>query len=100
MYSMSPASRKKVGQQVDVIVELPPLNEEGNLNVEFEYILGTRERQLRSKTMQEYSINWKHLPMEDGSWEPKSIFQRHPSLSSFEIKAFQGEGNCNDLPYE
>jgi hypothetical protein len=52
---------------VTVTEELPPLDEEGQLILIPEDILEVREKKLRNKSIKEYLIKWKNLPIEDAS---------------------------------
>jgi hypothetical protein len=71
--------KKAVGQQVTTSVELPPLDEEGQLVLIPEEILEVRERRLRSRVIREFLIRWRDLPVEDATWEGDQILQ-HPNL--------------------
>jgi hypothetical protein len=71
--------KKAVGQHVVIYTELPPLDEEGQLILIPEEVLETRERKLRNKSIKEYLIKWKNLPIEDATWEGEHILQ-HPGL--------------------
>eukprot|EP00253_Pinus_taeda_P031286 PITA_31286 len=71
--------KKALGQQVTVTDELPPMDDEGNLVLQLEAIIDTRERQLRSRMVREFLVRWKNLPNEDATWENEQILQ-HPSL--------------------
>jgi hypothetical protein len=72
-----------VGQHVFISTELPPLDEEGQLNLILEEVLETRERKLRNMSIKEYLIKWKNLPIEDATWEGEKISQ-HPGLQLLE----------------
>ena len=74
--------------------ELPPIDDEGNLVLQPEAIIDTRERQLRSRTVREYLVRWRNLPDEDATWESEKILQ-HPSLQLLEDKQHFGGENCN-----
>jgi hypothetical protein len=67
--------KKALGQQVTVTEELPPLDEEGQLILIPEDILEVREKKLRNKSIKEYLIKWKNLPIEDASWEGEQVLQ-------------------------
>lgn len=71
--------KKALGQQVTTAIELPPMDNEGNLVLELEGILDTKERHLRNKVIKEFLIRWRNLPNEDATWEGEQILQ-HPSL--------------------
>eukprot|EP00253_Pinus_taeda_P034990 PITA_34990 len=71
--------KKALGQHVTVTDELPPMDDEGHLLLQLEAIIDTRERQLRSRTVQEFLVRWKNLLDEDATWESEKILH-HPSL--------------------
>ena len=71
--------KKALGQHVTSSVELPPLDDEGRLDLVPEGLLDWRERKLRNKVIREYLVRWKDLPLEDATWEGESILQ-HPAL--------------------
>jgi hypothetical protein len=77
-----------VGQHVVTSTELPPLDEEGQLILILEEVLETRERKLRNRSIKEYLIKWKNLPIEDATWEGEKILQ-HPGLQLLEDKQSQ-----------
>jgi hypothetical protein len=47
-----------------------------------------RERKLRNRSIKEYLIKWKYLPIEDTTWEGEKILQ-HPGLQLLEYKQSQ-----------
>jgi hypothetical protein len=67
--------KKALGQQVAVTEELPPLDEEGQLILIPEDVLEVREKRLRNRSIKEYLIKWKNLPIEDASWEGEQVLQ-------------------------
>ena len=71
--------KKALGQQVTVMEELPPTDDEGHLVLHPEAIIDTKERRLRSRTIQEFLVRWKNFPNEDATWESEKILQ-HLSL--------------------
>lgn len=54
--------KEVVGWHTIVQIELPELDEEGQLQLEPESILETRTKGLRSKKITEYLIKWKKKP--------------------------------------
>eukprot|EP00253_Pinus_taeda_P029185 PITA_29185 len=86
--------KKALGQQVTVIDELPPMDDEGHLVLQPEAIIDTRERQLRSRTVREFLVRWKNLPDEDATWESEKILQ-HPSVQLPEDKQHVSGGDYN-----
>jgi len=86
--------KKALGQYVTVTDELPPMDDEGNLVLQPEAIIDTRERQLWNRTIREFLVRWKNLSDEDTTWESEKILQ-HPSLQLLEDKQLFAEGDCN-----
>jgi hypothetical protein len=80
--------KKALGQHVVPSAVLPPLDDEGKLILVPESILDYRERQLRRRTIREYLVKWKDLPVEDATWEDETILQ-HPVLRLLGDKQFQ-----------
>jgi hypothetical protein len=68
---------EKVGGHRDppVTEELPPLDEEGQLILILEDVLEVVEKRLRNRSIKEYLIKWKNLPIEDASWEGEHVLQ-------------------------
>ena len=77
--------KKAIGQQIVISDTLPHLDDEGQLTLISKKVLKTRERRLRSITIKEYLMQWKHLPSEDATWEEENIFQ-NPNLKLLEDK--------------
>jgi hypothetical protein len=71
--------KKVVGQQVTISEELPPLDEEGQLELVSEEVLEHREGRLRSRIIRECLVKWRVLLVEDATWEGEQILQ-HPGL--------------------
>lgn len=80
--------KKALGHNVVVYSDLPPLDEEGQLVLIPEEIIDFRERSLR-RTIKEYLVKWKNLPIEDATWENEEILQ-HPDLQLLEDKQSWG----------
>ena len=79
--------KKALAQHVVPSTILPPLDDEGKLVLVPEYIIDSRERQLRRRTIREYLVKWRDLPEEDATWEGEYILQ-HPTLRLLEGKQF------------
>jgi len=80
--------KKAVEQQVTTSKELPPLDEEGKLELVPKEVLEHRECRLRIRVIREYLIKWRGLPVEDATWEGEQILQ-HPGLMLLEDKQSQ-----------
>jgi hypothetical protein len=76
---------KVVGQHISISEELPPLDEEGQLELVPEEVLEKRERRLRSMVIREFFVIWRGLPMENATWEGEHILQ-HLGLMLLEDK--------------
>jgi hypothetical protein len=79
--------KKEVGKFISTSEELPPLDEEGQLELVSEEVLEFWERKLRSRVIKECLIIWRGLPLEDATWESKQVLQ-HPGLVLLEDKQF------------
>jgi hypothetical protein len=80
--------KKAVGQFINTSEELPPLDEEGQLELVPKEVLEFRERKLRSRVIRECLIRWRGLPLEDSTWESEQVLQ-HPGLVLLEDKQFR-----------
>jgi hypothetical protein len=79
--------KKAVRQFISTSEELPPLDEEGQLELVSEEVLEFREQKLRSRIIRECLIRWRGLPVEDTTWENEQVLQ-HPGLVLLEDKQF------------
>jgi hypothetical protein len=80
--------KKDLGQQITSSMELPPLDEEGRLELDPKEVLEIREQKLRGQIIKECLIMWRGLPVEEATWEGEDILQ-HPSLQLLEDKQSQ-----------
>jgi hypothetical protein len=80
--------KKAVGQHAIISTELPPLYEQGQLILISKEVLETRECKLRNRSIKDYLIKWKNLPIEDATWEGEKILQNH-GLQLLEDKQYQ-----------
>jgi hypothetical protein len=70
------------------------LDEEGKIILDLEAISDTRIHQLRNRSISEYLIKWRKLPVEDSTWEDESFIQKHLDLLKHcGGHLSQGEGN-------
>jgi hypothetical protein len=58
-----------MGQFINTSEELPPLDEEGQLELVMKEVLEFRERKLRSRVIRECLIRLRGLTVEDATWE-------------------------------
>jgi hypothetical protein len=64
------------------------MDEEGQLVLIPEEVLEVREKRLRNRSIKEYLIRWKDLPIEDATWEQEHVV-REACLELLEDKQFQ-----------
>jgi hypothetical protein len=79
--------KNEVGQFLSTSEEIPPLDEEGQLELVSEEVLEFQEWKLRSRVIRECLIRWRGLPVEDATWESEQVLQ-HPGLVLLEDKQF------------
>lgn len=79
-----------------IATDLPPLNKEGKLIFELVEIIEVCEKTLRNYTVKEYLVRWKHLSLDDVTWEGDHILQ-HFALHLLEDKQNLGQEDCNVL---
>jgi hypothetical protein len=82
--------KKAVEQFISTSEEIPPLDEEGQLELVPEEVLKFQEWKLRSRVIRECLIRWRGLPVEDATWESEQVLH-HPALVLVEDKNF-GKG--------
>jgi hypothetical protein len=68
-----------IGQQITPIEVLPPLDEEGKLILIPKEILEIQEKNLSRRSINEYFVKWKDLPIEDATWESEQVLQETSS---------------------
>jgi hypothetical protein len=61
--------KKALGQQVTTSVDLPPLDEEGQLILTPERIIDVRDKRMRNRVIQEYLVAWRYFLAKDATWE-------------------------------
>jgi len=59
--------KNAVGQYITTFEDLPPLDEEGQLELVLEDVLEHREKRLRSQIIRECLVKWRGLPIEDAT---------------------------------
>jgi hypothetical protein len=80
--------KKYIGQHIIPIETLPPMDEEGQLVLIPKEILEVREKSLRKRSIKEYLIRWKDLPIEDATRENEQMV-RETGLELLKDKQFQ-----------
>jgi hypothetical protein len=68
--------KRAIGKHIIPIEELPPLDEEGQLILIPEETLEVWEKKLRKRSIKEYLVKWKNLPIEDATWEGEQMLQK------------------------
>ena len=71
--------KRAIGQHITPLEVLPPLDEEGQLALMPEEILEVREKKIRRRSVREYLVKWKDLPIEDATWESEQVLQETSS---------------------
>ena len=66
---------QKLQKMIPILQEI---EEEGKIILEPGAITEIRTRQLRNRSILEYLIMWKNLPVEDSTWEHDNFLQKHP----------------------
>jgi len=56
------------------------LDEEGKIILEPGAVTEARTKQLQNRSILEYLIKWKNLPIEDSTWEDNNFIQKHQEL--------------------
>ena len=97
-----------VGELAEPSQELPPVNEEGVVILEPQHILDTRWVKRGNKFEEENLIQWKHLPVEDATWETnQSLLERFPPMDLGDKRPLNGgvlighddlRGTINQIP--
>jgi hypothetical protein len=73
--------KKYVGTSLPAIVDLPPISDEGQIQVEPEQVVDTRWIKRGTKFIEESLVQWKSLPAEDATWEDTQLLkQQFPAL--------------------
>jgi hypothetical protein len=80
--------KKSLGKHIRPIEVLPPMDEEGQLVLILEEVLEIQEKRIRNRSIKEYLIRWKDLPIEDATWEQEHVV-READLKLLEDKQFQ-----------
>jgi len=59
---------------------LPELEKGGKIILEPGAVTETRTQQLQNRSISEYLIKWKNLPIEYSTWEDKNFIEKHQEL--------------------
>jgi hypothetical protein len=79
--------KRAIVQHITPLEVLPPLDEEGQLVLVPKEILEVREKKLRKRSIKEYLIKLKDLPIEDAMWENEQVV-RETGLEFLKEKQF------------
>jgi hypothetical protein len=79
--------KRAIGQHITPIEVLPPLDEQRKLVLIPEEILEVQEKRLGKRTIKEYLIRWKDLPIENSTWENEQVVHE-TGLELLEDKQF------------
>ena len=72
--------KKVIGDNLPVQTILPELDEEGKIILEPKAVKQKRTRQLQNRSIFEYLIKWKNLPIGDSTWEDENFIQKYLEL--------------------
>ncbi|RVW68729.1 Transposon Tf2-12 polyprotein [Vitis vinifera] len=86
--------KKYVGTSLPVLVDLPHISDEGQLQVTPEKVVNTRWIKRGTKFIEESLVQWKNLPVEDATWEDTQMLKHQFSTLNLEDKglSFYGLG--------
>ncbi|KAH9648972.1 hypothetical protein KPL70_025802 [Citrus sinensis] len=74
--------KKAVGDSTMSSTELPPIDDEGVLDLEPRLVLDTRWLKRGGNVIEQSLIQWNNLPMEEATWEDTAVIkQQFPSLA-------------------
>jgi hypothetical protein len=71
--------KRSIDQHITPLEVLPPLDEEGQLVLVPNEILEVREKKLRKRSIREYLIKWKDLPIEYATWDNEQVIRETTS---------------------
>jgi hypothetical protein len=72
--------KKVINNKIPVQTILPEMNEEEKIIPEPEIIVETRTKKLINRSIIEYLIKWKNLPVKEATWEDEFFMQKHSWL--------------------
>ncbi|RVW62500.1 Retrovirus-related Pol polyprotein from transposon 17.6 [Vitis vinifera] len=78
--------KKYVGTSLPALVDLPPISDEGQLQVTPEKVVNTRWIKRGTKFIEESLVQWKNLPVEDATWEDTQMLKHQFSTLNLEDK--------------
>jgi hypothetical protein len=80
--------KKEVGKFISTSEELPPLDEEGQLELVMEEVMEFQEWKMRSRVIIECLIKWRGILAEDATCESEQVLH-HPGLILLKDKKFR-----------
>ena len=72
--------KKVISDKLPIQTIFTELDEEGKIILEPKAVTERRTQQLQNRSISEYLIKWKNLPIEDSTWEDENFIQKHPGL--------------------
>ncbi|RVW68732.1 Transposon Tf2-2 polyprotein [Vitis vinifera] len=78
--------KKYVGTSLPALVDLPPISDEGQLQVTPEKVVNTRWIKRGTKFIEASLVQWKNLPVEDATWEDTQMLKHQFSTLNLEDK--------------
>ncbi|KAA8532224.1 hypothetical protein F0562_032251 [Nyssa sinensis] len=95
-FSMSSLLKKFVGEHTTPPNEFPPVSEERVILLEPQHILDTRWVKQGSTFVKESLVQWKHLPIEEATWENTPLLLDQFSNVDLEDKNPSGGGSVDE----
>ncbi|RVW13399.1 Transposon Tf2-8 polyprotein [Vitis vinifera] len=75
-----------VGTSLPALVDLPPISDDGQLQVTPEKVVNRRWIKRGTKFIEESLVQWKNLPVEDATWEDTQMLKHQFSTLNLEDK--------------
>ena len=69
--------KRFISKDTNLIDGLVSLQEDASSDHSPDKILDRREKWLRNRTLREFRVAWKGLPLTDATWESEALIRRH-----------------------